>query len=248
MQMKKIKVFRNRIVWLLVALVWCSVEVKAQDKVEAGVGIDLVSGYVWRGQDLGGISVQPEVSLSYKGLCLTGWGMVGFDKNDTKEFDLTLGYEAKGFSVSVTDYWVSGEPGYFHYGAHNTSHTFEAQVGYDFGVLAVNWFTNFAGYVGYKVDGNRAYASYFSVSVPFTLGGLDWSVEAGATPWENDFYTGGENSSYSKEMINGFAVCEVSVKASKEIKITKHWSLPLFAKAICNPSTEGFYFVAGVSF
>lgn len=36
MQMKKIKVFRNRIVWLLVALVWCSVEVKAQDKVEAG--------------------------------------------------------------------------------------------------------------------------------------------------------------------------------------------------------------------
>ena len=31
----------------------------AQDKVEASVGADLVSGYIWRGQDLGGVSVQP---------------------------------------------------------------------------------------------------------------------------------------------------------------------------------------------
>jgi hypothetical protein len=80
------------------------------------------------------------------------------------------------------------------------------------------------------------------------LGGLDWTVEAGATPWENDFYTGGENSSYSKDMINGFAVCEVGIEASKEIKISESWSLPLFAKAIWNPSTEGLYFVAGLSF
>ena len=31
----------------------------AQDKVEASVGVDLVSGYIWRGQDLGGVSIQP---------------------------------------------------------------------------------------------------------------------------------------------------------------------------------------------
>ena len=29
----------------------------AQDKVEASVGADLVSGYIWRGQDLGGVSI-----------------------------------------------------------------------------------------------------------------------------------------------------------------------------------------------
>lgn len=28
----------------------------AQDKVEASVGADLVSGYIWRGQDLGGVT------------------------------------------------------------------------------------------------------------------------------------------------------------------------------------------------
>lgn len=32
-------------------------DVKAQDKVEVSLGADLVSGYVWRGQDLGGVSL-----------------------------------------------------------------------------------------------------------------------------------------------------------------------------------------------
>ena len=38
----------------------------AQDKVEASAGADLVSGYIWRGQDLGGVSIQPTLSVSYK--------------------------------------------------------------------------------------------------------------------------------------------------------------------------------------
>ena len=31
----------------------------AQNKVEADIGADLVSGYIWRGQDLGNVSIQP---------------------------------------------------------------------------------------------------------------------------------------------------------------------------------------------
>ena len=71
----------------------------AQDKVEASIGADLVSGYIWRGQDLGNVSIQPSASVSYKGFSLSGWGSVGIDKDDTKEFDLTLGYSTGGFSV-----------------------------------------------------------------------------------------------------------------------------------------------------
>ena len=77
----------------------------AQEKVEASVGADLVSGYIWRGQDLGNVSVQPSLSIAYKGFSLSAWGSVGFEKSDTKEFDLTLGYSISGFSVSVTDYF-----------------------------------------------------------------------------------------------------------------------------------------------
>ena len=43
---------------------------KAQDKVKASVGADIVSGYIWRGQDLGGVSLQPNASIAYKGLSL----------------------------------------------------------------------------------------------------------------------------------------------------------------------------------
>lgn len=223
----------------IAAVIMASMPLLAQDKVEASVGTDLVSGYIWRGQDLGNVSIQPSLSLAYKGFSLSAWGSVGFEKSDTKEFDLTLAYGIKGFSVSVTDYWFNGGPGYFHYKAHDTNHTFEAQVGYDFGVLAVNWYTNFAGNVGYTADGDRAYASYFSVSAPFRLVGLDWEACVGATPWENDFYNGGKS---------GFAVCNVDIKATKELKITGSWTLPIFAQAIWNPATEGAYFVAGLSF
>lgn len=215
----------------------------AQDKVEAGVGADLVSGYIWRGQDLGGVSIQPSLSIAYKGFSLGAWGSVGIESTDTKEFDLTLGYATGGFSISVTDYWFDKTDGiankYFHYGAHSTAHTFEAQIGYDFGPLALNWYTNFAGADGVNKDGDRAYSSYISATAPFTLGGLDWTAEIGATPWANSFY-----NSWS----SGFAVCNISLGASKEIKITDSFSVPAFAKATWNPRTEGAYFVFGLSF
>lgn len=210
---------------------------KAQDKVEASVGADLVSGYIWRGQDLGGVSLQPSLSVAYKGFSLGAWGSVGIDGSDTKEMDLTLGYSTGGFSISVTDYWFNNGPGYFHYGAHDTSHVFEAQAGYDFGVLSVNWYTNFAGNDGVKANGKRAYSSYVSLAAPFRLGGLDWTAEIGATPWENSFYNA-----------TGFSVCDISLGAAKEIAVTPSFSLPLFAKATWNPRTEGTYLVVGLSF
>lgn len=218
---------------------------KAQDKVEASVGADLVSGYIWRGQDLGGVSLQPSASISYKGFSLGAWGSVGIESKDAKEFDLTLGYSIGGFSVSVTDYWFNGGAGYMHYAAHETTHVFEAQIGYDFGPVAVNWYTNFAGDDYAKYDGKRAYSSYISVAAPFKLGGLDWTAEIGATPWETSFYNYVEGKCPGS---NGFAVCDISLGASKEIKITDSFSLPLFAKATWNPRTEGAYFVVGLSF
>nr|WP_235335948.1 hypothetical protein [Bacteroides caecigallinarum] len=213
--------------------------VKAQDKVEASVGADLVSGYIWRGQDLGDVSVQPAVGLSYKGFSLSAWGSVGFDATDTKEFDLTLGYEYGGFSIAVTDYWFTSYDSPARYSDYKNAHTFEVGVGYDFGPLAVNWFTNFAGSVGENEKGKDAYASYVSISAPFKLGGIDWSAEIGATPWANDFYNG-----YS----DGFKVSAISLQASKEIKVTDSFSLPLWAQAIWNPTIKGAYFVAGISF
>lgn len=208
----------------------------AQEKVEATVGADLVSGYVWRGQELGGVSVQPSLAVGWKGLSLGAWGSVGFDKDDTKEFDLTLGYSAGGFNVSLTDYYFNTGAGYFHYQADKTAHVFEAHVGYDFGVAAVNWYTNIGGDDGVKAGGGRAYSSYVEVAAPFKLGSIDWTAEVGATPWETSFYDAG-----------GFAVCNVSLRAGKEIAINERFKLPVFVKATWNLRSEGAYFVAGIS-
>lgn len=214
-----------------------SFKAMAQDKVEASVGADLVSGYIWRGQDLGGVSIQPSISVAYKGFTLEAWGSVGFESKDDKEIDLTLSYSNGGFSASVIDYWFDSGPGYFQFGARNTAHLFEAQIGYDFDFLAVNWYTNFAGADGVNKNGNRAYSSYLSLTAPFKLGGLDWTAEVGATPWATDYYEA-----------NSFAICDISLGAAKEIKFTESFSLPVFAKATWNPRTEGAYFVVGLSF
>ena len=180
--MKMIKCKKMMLLFAAIGLASTS-GVKAQDKVEASVGADLVSGYIWRGQDLGGASIQPAAGISYKGFSLSAWGSVGFEGTDTKEFDLTLGYEYGGFGISVTDYWFTSADSPARYSDYKNAHTFEVGVGYDFGPLAVNWFTNFAGAVGTNEEGKDAYASYISISAPFKLGGIDWSAEIGATPW-----------------------------------------------------------------
>lgn len=236
---------KNRIIAAVLLGMSVPFNMMAQEKLEVSIGADLVSGYIWRGQDLGNVSIQPSLDLAYKGFSLNAWGSVGFEKKDPKEIDLTLGYSTGGFSISITDYWFdSSEYNYFHYGAHSTSHVFEAQVGYDFGPLAVNWYTNFAGADGINEDGDRAYSSYFTINAPFKLGGIDWDAEIGAVPWETNFY----NATNSQWGSTGFAITDISLKASKDIKITDSFALPIFTKLTANPCTEDIYFTFGLAF
>ena len=99
----------------------------------------------------------------------------------------------------------------------------------------------FAGADGVNKDGDRAYSSYISLAAPFKLAGLDWTAEIGATPWANDFYNVSADPECSGS--DGFAVCDISLGVSKEIKITDSFSVPAFAKVTVNPRTEGAYFV-----
>ncbi len=209
----------------------------AQDnEVETTVSADVVSSYVWRGLDCGSAAIQPTLGIAYKGLSLTAWGSYGLvDTNDAKEFDLTLAYTTGGFNIGITDYWFNTpEARYFLYDAHKTSHVFEANVGYDFGAASIQWFTNFAGNDGLNKDGKRAYSSYLELSAPFKLASADWSAAIGAVPYAT--------SSYGT---SGFAVTNVSLKASKDIKITDSFSIPVFAQVAANPASQKAYFVFG---
>lgn len=218
-----------------------SVATLAQENVETTICGDMVSSYIWRGQDLGNVSLQPTLGIGYKGLSLTAWGSVGLsDPSDTNEFDLTLSYAIGGINIGVTDYWFNNgldpENRYFKYDAHGTNHVLEANIGYDFGLASLQWFTNFAGNDGVNKDGKRAYSSYVELTVPFKLATVDWTATAGAVPFSTDFYG-----------TDGFAVTNLALRATKEIKVTESFSVPVFGQVVANPCSQKAYLVLGLT-
>lgn len=234
---------------LMAAMFMMPMMAGAQDKVEASVGADLVSNYVWRGMKLGDAAIQPCMSVSYKGFSFEAWGSYGLtSSDDTKEVDLTLSYTTGGLTVAVTDYFVegAGSPKYFMYETHKTGHTFEANVGYDFDIFSVNAYVNFAGNdFNVELDENgeevekrhNNYSTYLEVSAPFALGGLDWTATVGVVPMESKCYD-----------TDGFAVTNVTLQTEKELKISNTFSLPVFGAVTANPCTENVYLTFGVTF
>ncbi len=218
-----------------------SYSVFAQDEKKFTVtpGADIVSSYVWRGMYQTGASIQPSFSLSGAGLSLTAWGSTDFsnasDEYKAKEFDLTAGYGAGGFSMAVTDYWWSGEGA--RYGNYSNSHYFEGTLGYTFGEkfpLSLTWNTMFAG--GDKdEDGNLQYSTYIEAKYCFDVSGIEVSPSIGISPWKG---------LYS----DGFGWNSISLKAKKEIALTNKYSLPLFVQVIAAPEHDNVFLIFGVSF
>jgi hypothetical protein len=224
---------------LMAMMIATGMSAMAQEEIETTISGDIVSSYIWRGQDLGSAAIQPTLGVGYKGLSLSAWGSHGLvNTADTKEFDLTLAYTTGGFNIGITDYWFDAgldpDARYFKYDAQGTNHVFEANIGYDFGPLSLQWFTNFAGNDGTNKDGKRAYSSYMEVVVPFKLATVDWTATAGAVPWATTSYG-----------TNGFAVTNLSLKATKEIKVTDTFSIPVFGQVVGNPCSQKAYLVFG---
>ena len=227
-------------------------------EVEAYVKASLVSRYMWRGTDLGGISIQPEAGISWKGLSLSAFGNTGFDKEDEQEFDLTLGYEYKGFNIGVTDYWFTGvdpENRYFFYKDKETAHQLEANIGYTSKYFSLQAYTMFWGN-DYKINGDRAYSTYVELSVPFRAGGLNWDARVGITPMESAGYTTTRtvSSIYGDMTVlephyfygEGFTCNMASIRATKNLQY-KSLRLPIFAEILTNPYLQKANFLVGVS-
>ena len=71
-------------------------------------------------------------------------------------------------------------------------------------------------------------------NVPFNLATVDWTATAGAVPFATDFYG-----------TTGFAVTNVALKATKEIKVTDSFSIPIFGQVVGNPCSQKAYLVIG---
>ena len=229
----------KKYIFIAFACLFGTMNLQAQDKVETTVEADVVSQYIWRGMDLGHVSLQPTLGIGYKGLSLSAWGSVGLtDSDDNREIDFTLSYTTGGLNVGITDYWsndgLDPQNRYFRYNAHSTNHVIEANIGYDFGPLALQWYTNIAGNDGQTCCEHRAYSSYVEASAPFKMGGCDWQATVGAVPFYTTFYDA-----------EGFIINNVTLRADRDIKITDNFSLPVFAQVTANPASQHAYFVFG---
>lgn len=208
------------------------------------VGVDLYSRYVWRGTDFGNSpSIQPTLKYTNGGFAAGVWGAYATSISSTgttyKETDLFVTYTLPfGLTLGATDFFMptgalsADEADYFNYTDTTTSHVFEVNAAY-----AIKGFTFTGSYCINESSPNSA----------ISMGG-DTYLEAKYT-LENgiNFFAGAGNGWYAKDFDTKFAVCNVGVGASKTIKITDTFSIPVNGSFIVNPDKKDVHFVVGLS-
>ena len=212
------------------------------------VGADLVSSYLWRGQNLGGISIQPMVSLDWKGLYVSGWANIGADnwsfEELNPELDITIGYDNFGLAVDLTHlYYFDGDP-YFGKGGfkaqeQTTGSTMEVHAGLHLGdlfekfPLSLDWYTTVYGddcYQDEKGEWHRAWSTYIQVGYQFELPlGMTLDTRVGLTPWR------GMYSFYEEvwEDAKTVAINNINLRLQREFEL-KHIYLGVWGEMMLN--------------
>ena len=198
---------------------------------EVSTGADFVSTYVWRGVAYSGPSIQPYVDFTAGNFSFGGWGSQGYD--GFQEMDLYASYSFDfGLSIGITDYYYPGTPWLsFSEDADAGdagSHAFELNAGYGSGAFSFS-----ANYILNEASGAGSAGGDTYFELGYSLSAADLFVGAGDGWHSSD----GE-----------FALVNVGVTVSKELKITETFSVPLFGSMVLNPDSEQFYLLAGVSF
>ncbi|MDR1227260.1 MAG: hypothetical protein LBK47_10255 [Prevotellaceae bacterium] len=239
---------------------WAQESAEKEGGVSFSVGADVVSSYVWRGAYQSGLAIQPSLGVEFAGLSLSSWGSVGVDAS-FKEVDFTLSYSIAGLDVTVTDYWWMGEGAYRYFsrghsydpndpGKKVSEHLFEATLAYTLPLerfpAKLSWSTFFAGN-DFKYNAAdkplRAFSTYIEASYPFVVKEISLEAALGLRPWESPSYQPVDVPSYYS---HDFAAVNVSLKATKKLKITDSFTLPVFGQLIFNPNAEDVFLVCGI--
>jgi len=227
---------------VLLAMIISFTPLFAQEEEKASpfsAGADLVSSYVWRGSKIGtGPNIQPTVKFVAGGFTLGAWGSYSFhDGGDLAEADLYASYATNfGLTVGLTDYYYQGYP-YFVYSGDTASHAFEVNVGYTLKSLSLsaNYILNDASLGG---PANKP-------------GGGDLYFEAGYAFKNFGVFAGAGNGWHTADNDAGedvFALCNIGIKTSKEIKVSETFSIPVSGAVIISPDKEEFNLVVGFTF
>ncbi|MDR0538715.1 MAG: hypothetical protein LBH04_11850 [Tannerellaceae bacterium] len=226
---------------LIIPLV--STMASAETRWKITPGADLVSSYVWRGVYQTGASVQPSLTLSHEGgLGLVIWGSTDLATAGqsglgiAKEFDFTLSYTIGSLGLSLTDYWWAGEGQ--RYGAYSASHFIEGSIAYSFGQLVLSCNTMLREGDGGDKDYKQLYSTYIQGDYNFNFRNVSCTLSAGLIPL---------TSIYHRTKTAGLTFSTISLTATKKLRISNTFSLPVFTRAIVAPNQDNVYLVFGIN-
>lgn len=206
----------------LLFLLLLSLSTAAQEtKSEISASADIVSNYIWRGTKFGkGPAIQPGIKFTAGGFTLGAWGNYCISTDEAGEADFYTSYNFGAVTIGLSKYYFTGSPFF-----SIDNHAFELNGG-----LALGKFSLSANYILNEGAGAKGGDSYFEAS------------------WKSDnfgIFAGAGNGWYTPD--NKFNLCNVGVSASKELKITDNFTIPLTGSLILNPATEQLFLVALIS-
>ena len=246
----------KRTFFTIIAFVFlcCPLLTNAQKRVETDVQLDLVTRHMWRGQDYGKISLQPQGSIKYQGFYLSGFGSTGFSEGDVNRIDISLGYQAPfGLNIGVSDNFKSGSDKYgryFTYEEKTTGHRFEGNLGFSCKYFSLQGYCIFMGN-DFKLNGDRAYSTYIELSIPFSIAKTDFLAKAGITPMESAGWRGnGTDGDFLDQFLyaDGFGCSLASLRATKVIQVkSSKVDIPIFLEFNANPFTQKAALFGGIS-
>lgn len=222
----------------LLSLLCCTPSLTAQTDTVRAVSVDarvdLVSRYIWRGQDLGtGPGIQPGLSATWKGFTLGSWGSYTLTGKGSLETDLYLSKTIGFVTVAVWDYWTFNDSidfDYFNYKDKATSHQLEGQVLFSGGEKIP--FNLMAAYFFYGSDPSRSL--YLELQYLPEISAADMVIFAG-------YQVSGTGYAEKPSFVN------VGCTVKKSVQITDRFSLPISLSLIVNPAGKSAWLVAGIT-
>jgi len=217
------------------------------------VGTDIVSSYLWRGTNLGGFALQPDLNIGWGGLEADLWFNVGAAdwtfKDMAPEFDLTLSYSIAGLKLGVNHQHYFGEGEKFFDFHQMTAEQFiseEATEGYNYNQtevfaeynfgeifeevpLTIGWYTYVTGDDAFLDENDKihqAYSTYISATYDWeALDGFTVSPTIAITPWKSmyNYYEG------------NFSVANIDVKLNYEKELSEHFSFNVWVQGSMRP-------------
>lgn len=219
--MKKVSLFLFAAILMLGSFASSAQDSTAVSSGGWTAGADLVSSYIWRGSKAGAFSIQPTVKYVNGGFTIGAWGSGDLTTGAPEEADLFTSYAFKfGLSLGVTDYHYNTSKLF-----ESSNHAIEANVGYAIGKFSLS-----GNYIFNSASGSIGDDKYFEAAYQFPTVKL---------------FVGGGDGWYTNDA--SFQVCNIGITATKTLKISDSFSIPLFGSVIVNPNKEQIFCVIGIS-